>query len=52
MTQTEARKLAAQRKALGSPAVAGAYPLDSWGGKEECWAVYMLTSSALKLWRK
>lgn len=51
MTQTEARRQVKEYQAKGIPLIAGTYPLSSWGGREKCWAVYLLVSGSLELVR-
>lgn len=41
MTQTEARQEAKRLQDKGIFAIAGAVPLNSWGGHEDGWTVYI-----------
>lgn len=43
MSQREARKRALVKRTNGLPVVAAAVPINSWGGKEEQWGLYLVT---------
>lgn len=48
MTQSEAREEAKRLQAEGIMAIAGTVPLNSWGGQEKGWTVYLISGEYKK----